>query len=71
ARLILKQESELGSKLVELDGRPSDCLALAAAQKRPVYVARKLFEEVEDMTEVFSRIGEEEPGEEPSDEEPT
>lgn len=71
ARLILKQESELGSKLVELDGRPSDCLALAAAQKRPVYVARKLFEEVEDMTEVFSRIGEEEPGEDPSDEEPT
>jgi uncharacterized protein len=70
ARLILRQESELGSKLVELDGRPSDCLALAAAQKRPIYVATKLFEEVEDMSEVLSRIGDEEPGEEPSGEEP-
>ena len=37
ARLILKQENELGSKIVELDARPSDCLALAAAAKRPVY----------------------------------
>src|SRR5437867_4911583 len=29
ARLILKQENELGKKLVEIDARPSDCLALA------------------------------------------
>lgn len=59
ARLILKQENELGTKLVELDARPSDCLAIAAAQKRPIYVTSKLFEEVEDMTEVLTRIGEE------------
>jgi bifunctional DNase/RNase len=56
ARLILKQENELGSKLVELDARPSDCLAIAAAQKKPVFVSRGLFEEVEDMTEVLERI---------------
>jgi len=59
ARIILKQENELGSKLVELDARPSDCLALAAAQKRPIYVTTSLFSEVEDMSEVLSRIGEE------------
>jgi bifunctional DNase/RNase len=59
ARIILKQENELGAKLVELDARPSDCLALAAAQKRPIYVTTKLFNEVEDMTEVLTRIGEE------------
>src|SRR5215471_14339823 len=29
ARLILKQENEIGSKIVELDARPSDCLAIA------------------------------------------
>ncbi len=59
ARLILRQENELGSKLVELDARPSDCLALAAAQKKPIFVTTKLFQSVEDMTEVLTRIGEE------------
>ncbi len=58
ARLILKQENELGQKLVELDARPSDCLAIAAASRRPVYVARRLFDEVEDMSEVLARLNE-------------
>src|SRR6266481_7392759 len=48
ARLILQQQNELGRKIVEIDARPSDCLALATAQKRPVFVAAKLFEQVED-----------------------
>jgi bifunctional DNase/RNase len=56
ARLILKQENELGRKLVELDARPSDCLAIAAANHRPVYVAQRLFDEVEDMSEVLARL---------------
>ena len=59
ARLILKQENELGTKLLEIDARPSDCLALAAAHKRPVYVARELFDQVEDMTEYLERLNEE------------
>ena len=58
ARLILQQENELGRKLVEIDARPSDCLALATAHKRPVYVASSLFQEVEDMSEVWQRINE-------------
>ncbi len=58
ARLILSQENELGKKLVEIDARPSDCLALAAAQKRPVFVAQKLFEQVEDMTEYLEKLNE-------------
>lgn len=71
ARLILRQDSELGSKLVELDARPSDCLALAAAQKRPIYVTSLLFQEVEDMSEVLARIGEDgQSGENPSGETP-
>ena len=43
---------------MELDARPSDCLAIAAASRRPVYVARRLFDEVEDMTEVLARLNE-------------
>jgi len=58
ARLILQQENELGRKLVEIDARPSDCIALAVAQKRPIYVAVPLFEQVEDMSEVLQRINE-------------
>jgi bifunctional DNase/RNase len=58
ARLILQQSNELGRKIVELDCRPSDAIALAVAQKRPIYVSAALFEQVEDMTEVLQRINE-------------
>ena len=58
ARLILHQQNELARKIVEIDARPSDCLAIATAQKRPIYVSASLFEQVEDMTEVLDRINE-------------
>lgn len=58
ARLILQMQNELGRKLVEIDARPSDCLAIATAQKRPIFVAKSLFSEVEDMSEVLERINE-------------
>jgi len=58
ARLILQQQNELARKIVEIDARPSDCLALAAAQKKPIYVASSLFEQVEDMSAVLERMNE-------------
>jgi hypothetical protein len=58
ARLTLQQQNEVARKLVEIDARPSDCLALAAAQKRPIYVTQSLFDQVEDMSEVLNRINE-------------
>ena len=58
ARLLLRQQNELGTKIVEIDARPSDCLALATAQKRPIFVAAALFEEVDDMTETLNQINE-------------
>lgn len=58
ARLILKQENELGKKIVEVDARPSDCLALAVARKRPIFVARTLFDQVEDMSEMLAKMNE-------------
>ena len=67
ARMILKMENELGTKIVELDARPSDCLAIASAQKVPVYVSNTLFEEVEDMSDYLDQINEV-PGEESDDE---
>jgi bifunctional DNase/RNase len=58
ARLVLQIENELGKKIVEIDARPSDCLALATAQKTPIYVSAALFEQVDDMSEVLDRINE-------------
>jgi bifunctional DNase/RNase len=56
ARLILNQQNEVARKILEIDARPSDCIALATAQKRPIYVTTSLFEQLEDMSEVLQRI---------------
>ena len=48
----------MGRKIVEIDARPSDCLALATAQKRPIFVSAALFEQVEDMSATLERINE-------------
>jgi uncharacterized protein len=58
ARLILKQQNELGLKIVEVDARPSDCIAIATSLKKPLFVAAPLFDQVEDMSEVLQRINE-------------
>ncbi len=58
ARLILQQQNEIARKIVEIDARPSDCLALASAQKRPIFVTQSLFDQVEDMSEVLDKINE-------------
>jgi len=58
ARLILQQQNELGRKLVEIDARPSDCLALVTAQKRPLFVSTSLFSQVEDMSKWLEEINE-------------
>ena len=55
ARLIVQQQNELGRKIVELDARPSDCLALATALKRPIFITQALFSQVEDMSEYLQR----------------
>lgn len=56
ARLILSMENELGHKIVEIDARPSDSIVLALASGRTIYVARTVFDSVDDMTEILERI---------------
>ena len=58
ARLILQQDNELGRKLVEIDARPSDCLALVSAQKKPLFVSNSLWNTVEDMSKWLDEINE-------------
>jgi bifunctional DNase/RNase len=56
ARVILHMQNELGRKILELDARPSDSIVLALQQKRPIFVARRVFDIVEDMTEILDRV---------------
>lgn len=56
ARIILHMQNELGRKFLELDARPSDSIVLALQQKRPIFVARKVFDAVEDMSEILDRV---------------
>jgi bifunctional DNase/RNase len=59
ARLIISAENELfEKKIVELDGRPSDCLALAIQQRAPIYVSRDVWDEVEDRSDVLRQLEE-------------
>lgn len=62
ARLHLSQENELGKNLVEIDGRPSDCLVLALRAEAPVYVARSVWDGAEDMSAVLKKMQGEEDG---------
>ena len=68
-RLIITAENELQQrKIIEIDARSSDCMALAALQKAPIYVSNVVWEEVEDMASLLEKLqkgqGEQEPGEE-------
>lgn len=56
ARMILKMENEIESKICEIDSRPSDAIALALHDQRPIYVARKVLDAEDDMTELLERI---------------
>ena len=70
ARLVLSAENESQyKKIIEIDARPSDCIAIAIQQRAPIYVSLDVWEEVEDMAEVLRRIQEENSKTEESDEE--
>src|SRR6202795_2153903 len=70
ARLVLSAENELKQKkIIEIDARPSDCIAMATQQTAPIYVSLDVWNEVEDMTEMFRKMQQEGPYTEQSDEE--
>ena len=68
SRIILSMKNELGSKLVELDARPSDAIVLALQSKKPIFVTHHVLDQVEDITDVLLKLSEENPPE--SDDEP-
>lgn len=59
ARLILEAENEIMErKIIELDARPSDCLALVVRCGAPFYVVRELWERLEDMSGTLAEMRE-------------
>ncbi|HTT56060.1 MAG TPA: bifunctional nuclease family protein [Opitutaceae bacterium] len=56
ARIILHMQNELGRKIIEVDARPSDSIVLALQQKKPIYVAQKVLDLVDDMSEILERV---------------
>jgi bifunctional DNase/RNase len=70
ARMIMSAENELHQrKIIEIDARPSDCIAMATQQGAAIYVSREVWEEVEDMTEILRKMEEEGPAEGEAEEE--
>lgn len=56
-RLIITAENELHQrKIIELDARPSDCIALATQQRASIYVSREVWDEVEDMSDALESM---------------
>lgn len=58
ARLIISAENELHTtrKVIELDARPSDSIAMAVQQGAPVFVAQQVWDAVEDVSETLAQI---------------
>jgi bifunctional DNase/RNase len=60
ARLVLSAENEpQKKKIIEIDARPSDCIAIAIQQRAPIYVSLDVWDAVEDMREVLRKMQEE------------
>jgi len=56
ARVILEMTNEVARKIVEIDARPSDSIALALYLKKPIFVHQAVLDSVEDVTELLERI---------------
>lgn len=57
ARLFLEAENEImEKKIVEVDARPSDCIALAVRQSAPIFVVKDVWDGLKDMTSVLEEL---------------
>lgn len=57
ARLILEAENEImEKKIIELDARPSDCLAIAARAAAPIFVTKAVWDSLEDRQALLDQM---------------
>jgi len=67
ARLVLKAENEIHRKITEIDARPSDCVAIALEEQKPIYVAASVWERVSDITSLLENLKEDPEENDPDD----
>jgi len=56
ARLRLNMRNEVARKIVELDARASDAIALALLMRKPILCAQSVMAATPDMTDVLKRL---------------
>ena len=57
ATAFLEAENEImEKKIVEVDARPSDCIALAVRQSAPIFVVKEVWDDLKDMTSVLEEL---------------
>jgi len=57
ARMILEAQNEIMErKIVELDARPSDCIALAVRSEAPLFVTRSLWDSLPDVSDDLAEM---------------
>ena len=57
ARIFIIAENEIMErKVIEIDARPSDCLALAVRQQAPIYVVKDVWQQQRDMSDVLAEL---------------
>ena len=57
ARIFFTAENEIMErKVIEVDARPSDCIALAVRQEAPVYVLSDVWADLRDMSDVLAEL---------------
>ena len=70
ASLVLSAKNESQQKkIIQIDTRSSDCIAMATQQRAPIYVSLDVWDEVQDMTEALRKMQEESSQTEVSDQE--
>ena len=57
------------SEFQMLDARPSDCIALACQHRAPIYVSKAVWDEVEDMSDVLRKLGDQKDSDEGTEDE--
>lgn len=55
ARIFLNQKNELGTKIIDIDARPSDCIAIALEEDAPIFVKREIFDQLEDVSSYMNK----------------
>ena len=55
-KMKLEMDNELGKKIVEIDGRPSDTFSIALRVGAPIYVDAKVLGKLPDMTGALKKL---------------